>query len=203
MIIWEERKHRNVCAYTFQVWLSNKNFVVVVASKVRLKRFHCHVLIALTHVYVRQAIFTTLSRFEIVKLRSFAFLRQWEFEYPSTKAANLVVKFALLTLSWQYNSQFHCLEVSFPSWLTLRDGKLLLTLVSAQKSMYSLVSLLFSIYLFLLAITLFIYLFTWQWGTGAIQVSYYEFRTNWWHSVDPAIIFYHTKPCPGESAHNC
>ena len=76
MIIWEERKHRNVCAYTFQVWLSNKNFVVVVASKVRLKRFHCHVLIALTHVYVRQAIFTTLSRFEIVKLRSFAFLRQ-------------------------------------------------------------------------------------------------------------------------------
>ena len=75
MIVWEERKHRNVCAYTFQDWLSNKNFVVV-ASTVKLKRFHCHVLIALTHVYVRQAIFTTLSRFEIVKLRSFAFLRQ-------------------------------------------------------------------------------------------------------------------------------
>ena len=102
MIIWEEWKHRtHVCAYTFQVWLSNKNFVVVVAvaSKVKLKRFHCDVLIALTHVYVRQAIFTTLSRFEIVKLRSFAFLRQWEFEYPSTKAANSVLKFALLTLS--------------------------------------------------------------------------------------------------------
>ena len=78
MIVREERKHRtHVCAYTFQVWFSNKNFVVVVvASKVKLKRFHCHVLIALTHVYVRQAIFTTLSRFEIVKLRSFAFPRQ-------------------------------------------------------------------------------------------------------------------------------
>ena len=34
-----------------------------------------------------------------LKLRSFAFPRQWAFEYPSTKAANLVVKFALLTLS--------------------------------------------------------------------------------------------------------
>ena len=78
MIVREERKHQIVCAYTFQVWLSNKNFVVVVvvASKVKLKRFHCHVLIALTHVYVRQANFTTLSRFEIVKLRSFAFPRQ-------------------------------------------------------------------------------------------------------------------------------
>ena len=97
MIVREERKHQNVCAYTFQVWLGNKNFVV--ASKVKIKRFHCDVLIALTHVYVRQAIFTTLSRFEIVKLRSFAFLRQWEFEYPSTKAANSVLKFALLTLS--------------------------------------------------------------------------------------------------------
>ena len=94
MIVWEERKHRNVCAYTFQVWLSNKNFVVVFASKTKLKRFHCHVLIALTHVYFRQANFITLSRFEIVKLRSFAFPRQWAFEYPSTKAANLVVKFA-------------------------------------------------------------------------------------------------------------
>ena len=74
MIVWEERKHRtHVCAYTFQVWLSNKNFVVVVvvvASKVKLKRLHCHVLIALTHVYVRQANFTTLSPFEIVKFRS-------------------------------------------------------------------------------------------------------------------------------------
>ena len=97
MIVREERKHQNVCAYTFQVWLGNKNFVV--ASKVKLKRFHCDVLIALTHVYVRQANLTTLSPFEIVKLRSFAFPRQWAFEYPSTKAANLVVKFALLTLS--------------------------------------------------------------------------------------------------------
>ena len=71
MIVREERKHQKVCAYTFQVWLSNKNFVVVVvvvvASKVKLKRFHCHVLIALTHVYVRQANFTTLSPFEIAK----------------------------------------------------------------------------------------------------------------------------------------
>ena len=99
MIVWEERKHRtHVCTYTFQVWLSTTNFVVV-ASKVKLKRFHCHVLIALTHVYVRQANFTTLSPFAIVKLRSLAFPRQWAFEYPSTKAANLVVKFALLTLS--------------------------------------------------------------------------------------------------------
>ena len=99
MIVWEERKHRtHVCTYTFQVWLSNTNFVVV-ASKVKLKRFHCHVLIALTHVYVRQANFTTLSPFAIVKLRSLAFPRQWAFEYPSTKVANLVVKFALLTLS--------------------------------------------------------------------------------------------------------
>ena len=97
MIVREERKHQNVCAYTFQVWLGNKNFVV--ASKVKLKRFHCDVLIALTHVYVRQANLTTLSPFEIVKLRSFAFPRQWAFEYPSTKATNLVVKFALLTLS--------------------------------------------------------------------------------------------------------
>lgn len=101
MIVWEERKHRtHVCAYTFEVWLSNKNFVVVVvASKVKLKRLHCHVLIALTHVYVRQANFTTLSPFEIVKFRSFAIPRQWKFEYPSRKVANLVVKFALLTLS--------------------------------------------------------------------------------------------------------
>ena len=43
-----------------------KTFVVV-ASKVKLKRFHCHVLIVLTHVYVRQANFTTLSPFEIAK----------------------------------------------------------------------------------------------------------------------------------------
>ena len=99
MIVSEERKHRtHVCAYTFQDWLSNKNFVVV-ASTVKLKRFHCHVLIALTHVHVRQANFTTLSPFAIVKLRSLASPTQWAFEYPSTKAANLVVKFALLTLS--------------------------------------------------------------------------------------------------------
>ena len=43
MIVREERKRRNVCAYTFQVCLSNKNFVVVVvASKVKVKRFQCH-----------------------------------------------------------------------------------------------------------------------------------------------------------------
>ena len=44
MIVREERKRRNVCAYNFQLWLSNKNFevVVVVASKVKVKRFQCH-----------------------------------------------------------------------------------------------------------------------------------------------------------------